>query len=58
MLRCRPGIVPAFGDRGSAAWRECAMPCPGKELSPYPYIFSTWRAITIFITSLAPSVMR
>ncbi len=25
---------------------------------PHPYAFSTCRAITIFMTSLAPSVMR
>ena len=25
---------------------------------PHPYALSTWRAMTIFMTSLAPSVIR
>ena len=53
--------VKSVNDLGVEVWRlERRMrnsPNSDHDAS-HPYVFSTWRAITIIITSLAPSVMR
>jgi hypothetical protein len=54
MPQTRPAPSPrSCGERGGV--RGCFTRIGNY---PYPYAFSTWRAITIFITSVAPSVMR